>query len=264
MAIDTTELEALIAVTPDPGGYWDKDILQELKDNLDELDGAALPAVGSEGEVLTVVSGAWSAAPIDALPEVGNEGEVLTTVSGEWVAAPIDALPAVGNEGEVLTVVSGAWTAAAIPTELPAIASSTDTLVLTVVSGTTTAVWSLGTPGEKGATGATGAAGGFNSVQTIKTVSANYTLTLAEAGALVKATAAAQISVPLNSAVEFDIGQHIDIVAYTSASVTVAPISAGVTLRLPYGDKIKTQYGAATLVKMATNEWLVTGDMETV
>lgn len=275
MAIDTTLLEALIAATPTPGGYWTKEILEELLDNIDDLNArvvsAALTAVTTDATLTgdgTATAGLSVANPLPAITSSANT-LVLTVVSGATSAvwsAPASGLPAITSSAEtlVLAVVSGATTASweSAPTSLPAITSSTDTLVLTVVSGATTATWSLGTPGPTGATGATGADGGFDSVQTIKSITANYTLTIDEAGALVKATAEAIISVPLNSSVAFSTGQHIDIVAYTSASVTVAAISAGVTIRQPYGDRIKVKYGAATLVKMAADEWLLIGDCE--
>lgn len=253
MAIDTTLLAALIAATPTPGGYWTAAGLQEILDNLDDLEdqissASGLPAITSSADtlVLTVVSGATTAiwtSPASGLPAITSSSETL-----------------------VLAVVSGAATASweSAPTSLPDIVSSTDTLVLTVVSGATTATWSLGTPGPTGATGATGAAGGFNSVQTIKAVTANYTLILTDAGKLLKATAAAAISVPLNSVAAFDVGQHIDVIKYTTAAVTIGVVTSGVTLRLPYGGKVKTLYGSATLVKMATDEWALIGDCEAI
>jgi hypothetical protein len=281
MSIDTTLLEALIAATPTPGGYWTKQILEELLDNIDDLDArvisAALTAVTTDATLAGNGTASAGLSVANPMPAITSSAEtlVLTVVSGATTAtwsAPASGLPEITSSSDtlVLAVISGTtsavWTTA--PTSLPEITSSSDTLVLTVISGQTTATWSLGTPGPTGATGAAGADGadgadgGFDSVQTIKSITANYTLTIDEAGALVKATAEAIISVPLNSSVAFSTGQHIDIVAYTSASVTVAAISAGVTIRQPYGDRIKVKYGAATLVKMAADEWLLIGDCE--
>lgn len=53
------------------------------------------------------------------LPEVSgaDNGDVLTVVEGAWAkAAPVTELPAVtsSNNGEFLMVVSGAWAAAAL------------------------------------------------------------------------------------------------------------------------------------------------------
>jgi hypothetical protein len=245
MAIDTTLLESLIAATPTPGGYWTKARLEELLDNLNDLEdqiGSATATVVTDGVTIT------------------GDG---TATAALTVALPLPAVTS-ANNSMVLTVDSATWTAKTPASGLPAITSSTDTLVLTVVSGATTATWSLGTPGPTGATGATGAAGGFSSVQTISEITANYTLQLTDAGKLLKPTAAAQIRVPLNSAVAFDVGQHIDIIKYTTAAVTVAVVTSGVTLRLPYGGKVKTLYGSATLVKTATDEWALIGDCEAI
>jgi len=79
--------------------------------------GSALPEVtGSDnGDVLTVVEGAWAkAAPSAELPAVtgSDNGDVLTVVEGAWAkAAPSAELPAVtgSDNGEVLMVVEGAW-----------------------------------------------------------------------------------------------------------------------------------------------------------
>lgn len=73
-----------------------------------------LPEGGLEGQVLTIGAGgvlSW-ADPGDGLPAVGPDGQVLTVVGGvpTW-ADPDPGLPAVGADGQVLTVVDGsvAW-----------------------------------------------------------------------------------------------------------------------------------------------------------
>lgn len=83
--------------------------------------GAELPAVtaADNGDVLTVVEGAWAKAePAAELPAVTatDNGDVLTVVSGEWAkAAAPSGLPAVtaSDNGNVLTVVEGSWAKAA-------------------------------------------------------------------------------------------------------------------------------------------------------
>lgn len=83
--------------------------------------GAELPAVtaADNGDVLTVVEGAWAKAePTAELPAVTatDNGDVLTVVEGSWAKAePASQLPAVtaSDNGDVLTVVNGAWAKAA-------------------------------------------------------------------------------------------------------------------------------------------------------
>ena len=63
---------------------------------------------------------AKEAASSSGLPEVSgsDNGDVLTVVEGAWAkAAPPAELPAVtsSNNGNVLTVVEGVWAAAALP-----------------------------------------------------------------------------------------------------------------------------------------------------
>lgn len=85
--------------------------------------GAELPAVtaADNGDVLTVVEGAWAKAePTAELPAVTatDNGDVLTVVEGSWAKAePASQLPAVtaSDNGDVLTVVSGEWAKAAAP-----------------------------------------------------------------------------------------------------------------------------------------------------
>lgn len=83
--------------------------------------GAELPAVtaADNGDVLTVVEGAWAKAePTAELPAVTatDNGDILTVVEGSWAKAePASQLPAVtvSDNGNVLTVVEGAWAKAA-------------------------------------------------------------------------------------------------------------------------------------------------------
>ena len=94
---------------------------------------------------------------------------------------------------------------------------------------------------------------------------ASYTLVLADANKLVEVNngSANTLGVPLNATDAYAIGTRIIIAQQGAGQTTINPIS-GVTLRSSGGKlKIAAQYGIATLIKRATDEWYVYGDLTT-
>lgn len=91
-----------------------------------------------------------------------------------------------------------------------------------------------------------------------------YTLAAGDAGELVTLTNAAAITltVPLNSSVAFAIGTQITITQAGAGTVTVAG-AVGVTVNSADGDlALRTQWSAATLIKINTNSWILIGDIK--
>jgi hypothetical protein len=89
-----------------------------------------------------------------------------------------------------------------------------------------------------------------------------YTLVAGDAGDLVTLTNAAAIAltVPTNAAVPFAIGTQITIAQSGVGQVTVAG-AVGVTVNAADGYlKLRTQWSAGTLIKTATNSWILIGD----
>lgn len=94
-----------------------------------------------------------------------------------------------------------------------------------------------------------------------------YTLALTDAGDVVTMSNASAnvLTIPANASVAFAVGTQIDVVMLGAGTtsitgdtgVTVNGVSAG------SGD-IGAQYGAVTLLKLATDTWLVTGNIGTV
>ncbi len=88
-----------------------------------------------------------------------------------------------------------------------------------------------------------------------------YTLVLTDAHKLVTLSNASAISltVPTNASVAFDIGDQVNLLQLGAGQVTVG--GAGVTLR-SQGSKLKLngQYSTATLVKIASDEWVLLGN----
>lgn len=92
-----------------------------------------------------------------------------------------------------------------------------------------------------------------------------YTLALTDAGGFVELSnaSAVTLTIPPNSSVAFPVRTRIDIIAQGAGQVAIAA-GAGVTIRSA-GSKLKLtgQYSGATLVKRATDEWYLIGDIAT-
>ena len=91
---------------------------------------------------------------------------------------------------------------------------------------------------------------------------ANYTLVLADDGKIVELSnsSAVTLTVPLNSTVAFPIGTQITILQTGAGQVTIQPTS-GVTINANPGFKLRAQWTAGTLIKRATNTWVLLGDL---
>jgi hypothetical protein len=89
-------------------------------------------------------------------------------------------------------------------------------------------------------------------------------LVAGDAGDLVTLTNAAAITltVPTNATVAFAIGTQITITQSGAGTVTVAG-AVGVTINSADGDlKLRSQWSAATLIKIDTNSWILIGDIK--
>lgn len=94
-----------------------------------------------------------------------------------------------------------------------------------------------------------------------------YTLVLADAGKNVEMNNAAAntLTVPLNSSVAYPVGTQITIIQTGAGTTTIAPAS-GVTINYfsptsAATRTIKGQWGAATLIKRATDTWVLIGNL---
>jgi len=91
-----------------------------------------------------------------------------------------------------------------------------------------------------------------------------YTTVLADDGKLVTCDNAASIAltIPPNSSVAYGIGTQINVMQLGAGQVTITA-GAGVTLRSA-GSKLKTdaQYAVATCCKIATDTWVVVGNLK--
>jgi hypothetical protein len=90
---------------------------------------------------------------------------------------------------------------------------------------------------------------------------ASYTLVLADKGKLVEVSNASAntLTVPTNASVAFPIGAQINILQTGVGQTTVA--GAGVTINGTPGLKLRAQWSSATLIKRATDTWVLVGDL---
>ena len=91
---------------------------------------------------------------------------------------------------------------------------------------------------------------------------ASYTLVAADRSKMVEMNVASAntLTVPLNSSVAFPVGTKIDILQVGAGQTTVAG-AAGVTVNATPGLKLRAQWGSATLIKRATDTWVLVGDL---
>ena len=91
---------------------------------------------------------------------------------------------------------------------------------------------------------------------------ASYALVLADKGKLVEMNVgtANTLTIPLNSAHAFPTGSVIHILQTGAGQTTVTP-TGGVTLNGTPGLKLRAQWSSATLIKRATDTWVLVGDI---
>ena len=106
----------------------------------------------------------------------------------------------------------------------------------------------------------------INSIEELNTnaqVGTTYTLALTDDGKIVEMNNASAntLTVPPNSSVAFPVGSQI-LVLQTGAGQTTLAAGAGVTINSKDGNlKLSAQWCAATLIKRATDVWVVVGDL---
>jgi hypothetical protein len=91
---------------------------------------------------------------------------------------------------------------------------------------------------------------------------ASYTLVLADRNKIVEmgVGTANILTVPPDSSVVFPIGTHITIIQTGAGQCTVTQ-GSGVTINATPGRKLRAQWSGATLIKRATDTWVLIGDL---
>lgn len=104
---------------------------------------------------------------------------------------------------------------------------------------------------------------GVPSITTISQKTDSYTLAnLNERDTIVEISksTATTLTIPTDATVNYPVGTTLDIIQTGSGQVTIAG-AIGVTVNATPGLKLRTQWSSATLLKRASNTWLVFGDL---
>lgn len=98
---------------------------------------------------------------------------------------------------------------------------------------------------------------------TINTQTASYVAQPEDQGALVLMNVGAvnTFTVPDNATVPYAVGAVLSVCQYGSGATTIQG-AGGVTINTEVGYQIISRYGFATLVKIATDEWLLSGSLQ--
>jgi len=94
----------------------------------------------------------------------------------------------------------------------------------------------------------------------------DYTLVLSDANGVIVGNVGTdiEITLPANADVTFPIGTVIDLLRLGAGNVDILP-DTGVTLNALDGkQRIIGLYGVARLLKVATNVWVLSGDLDTI
>jgi hypothetical protein len=89
-----------------------------------------------------------------------------------------------------------------------------------------------------------------------------YTLALGDAGKIVEVgnASAITVTIPTNASVAYPIGTQITLLQTGAGQITVSGPSGG-TLNATPGTKLRAQWSSATLLKRATDTWVLIGDL---
>ena len=107
--------------------------------------------------------------------------------------------------------------------------------------------------------------GVFRETITTNTQTASYSLVLSDNGKLIlmNVSGANNLTIPLNSSINFPVGTKIDVSSIGAGQTTIVA-TGGVTINSAGGAlKLRLQYSGATLVQTATDVWALFGDITT-
>jgi hypothetical protein len=251
---DTSETNANNLINPSIA--YSINALQEQIGNVD-LSAAILKTdFAAKGDILSA-----SANDTLAVLPVGANGTVLkansATASGlEWGTDNSYSAPTIGST----SIASGATVTTIAGLTLTSPTVNTPALTLSTSSSTANGRLSWDTTNKVIQTGngtTTVSVPSFTVNATAKT--AAYTLVLDDQNTLIQMNGAFAFTVPLNSSVAYPIGAQIHLVALTTG-VSVA-FTVGITSYVTPGSNLRAAGSMATLLKIGTNSWVLSGDL---
>jgi hypothetical protein len=92
------------------------------------------------------------------------------------------------------------------------------------------------------------------------TSAGSYTLLLTDSGKVVEISSAGTVLVPTNASVAFPVGAQIVVLRTGAGAVNVVG-DTGVTVNATPGLNLRAQWSSATLLKRATDTWVLMGDL---
>jgi hypothetical protein len=126
---------------------------------------------------------------------------------------------------------------------------STASLVLTVTQVMNT---------QLGPTGPAGAPGDWSTAQILNTQTSSYTLVSSDVGKLVSLNSSGALALTLNTGTIFATGARVDLLQLGAGQITVGGTA---TINGTPSLKLRTQYSAATLICLASNSYVLVGDL---
>ena len=216
--------------------------------------GAGYPSTGFSGNIgvvsiqpLAGQTGIGTSAPSGTLNVVSTSGSMINTIIRshsaqtanltEWQNSSFNIVARINASGEFFGLLSsGLVTSGAIASGQVGNNHLTSTISNKVIEG---------------------------DIQTINAqTGTTYTLALSDAGKLVTLNngAAIAVTIPLNSSVAFATGTHVDFAQLGAGQVTING-AVGVTLNYTPGNKLRAQYAGASIIKIATDTWMLFGDI---
>jgi hypothetical protein len=121
----------------------------------------------------------------------------------------------------------------------------------------------LGDDANYAATVTTALAGKVPSATPISQKTSSYTLSsVNEKDSMIEmnSASATTVTIPTNASVAFPIGTSLDVLRVGAGAVDIAA-AGGVTVNATPGLKLRAQWSSATLIKRATDTWVLVGDL---
>lgn len=104
----------------------------------------------------------------------------------------------------------------------------------------------------------------YPTTNTLNTRTANYTLVIGDANdnviVVMNVGSANTLTVPPNSSVAFPVGSQIEVLQIGAGQTTITE-GAGVVVNKTFTLKLAARYARCTLLKTATDTWVVSGEM---